>query len=146
MKITQEQFDDALASILDESPASHLLSVPGVYEAVSEHFNNDVLARVAEEAEYAAGDSDACFCEDCGEHIQLVERSGETPKFQAAERRAAFVRGFKSWVAFDSCPEDPVEAVGFKAAAALNEHRGGERPEDADAVDECIHFFDREED
>jgi hypothetical protein len=43
IKITNEEFDEALSKLLDESPASHLLSVPGVYEILSEHFNNDVL-------------------------------------------------------------------------------------------------------
>lgn len=43
IKITDVEFDRILAEILDESPASTLLSVPGVYEVVSEHFNNDVL-------------------------------------------------------------------------------------------------------
>lgn len=41
-----EEFDEALAEIIDESPASHLLTVPGVYEVLSEHFNNDVLERI----------------------------------------------------------------------------------------------------
>lgn len=43
-----EEFDEALAEIIDESPASHLLSVPGVYEVLAEHFNNDVLAKIEE--------------------------------------------------------------------------------------------------
>ena len=78
MTISQEQFDAALARILDESPASHLLSVPGVYEAVSEYFNNAVLALIAEEAEPAPGDSDAWYCEDCGELIDSATRGCET--------------------------------------------------------------------
>jgi hypothetical protein len=49
-------------------------------------------------------------------------------------------------LAFDSFPDDPVEAVGFNAAADINENGGGGRPVCADAVDGCIHFFDREED
>lgn len=28
---------------MDKKPASALLTVPGVYEAVAEHFNNDVI-------------------------------------------------------------------------------------------------------
>uniref|UniRef100_A0A6M3JXJ9 Uncharacterized protein n=1 Tax=viral metagenome TaxID=1070528 RepID=A0A6M3JXJ9_9ZZZZ len=48
-KMTNEDFDRILAEIMNESPASHLLTVPGVYEAVSEHFNNDVLAKWDEE-------------------------------------------------------------------------------------------------
>ena len=42
--VSQEEFDEKLAELMDKKPASALLSVPGVYEAVSEHFNNDVLA------------------------------------------------------------------------------------------------------
>jgi hypothetical protein len=49
MNITQEAFDAKLAEIMDESPASSLLSIPGVYEAVSEYFNNDVLAKLEED-------------------------------------------------------------------------------------------------
>jgi hypothetical protein len=47
--ISQERFDQLLAEIMDESVASALLSIPGVYEAVSEHFNNDVLDRYEQE-------------------------------------------------------------------------------------------------
>lgn len=42
-KITTEQFDEILSNILDEQPACVLLTIPGLYEIVSEHFNNDVL-------------------------------------------------------------------------------------------------------
>jgi hypothetical protein len=41
--MTQTEFDSILASLMDEDKASALLSVPGVYECVSEHFNNTVL-------------------------------------------------------------------------------------------------------
>jgi len=63
MKVSRERFDAALAKMLDESPASHLLSVPGVYEALSEEFNNAVLDRLAEEF----------YCEECGE---LIDNAG----------------------------------------------------------------------
>lgn len=46
----QSEFDRVLEEIMDEKPASVLLSIPGVYEAVSEHFNNGVLARMRQEA------------------------------------------------------------------------------------------------
>lgn len=42
-KMIQDDFDRLLAEIIDESPASCLLSIPGVYELLSEHYNNDVL-------------------------------------------------------------------------------------------------------
>lgn len=41
--ITNEQFDAKLAEILNRHPASALLTVPGVYEAVAEEYNNQVL-------------------------------------------------------------------------------------------------------
>ena len=40
--MTDEDFDRILARLVIENAAS-LLTIPGVYEAVSEHFNNDVL-------------------------------------------------------------------------------------------------------
>lgn len=51
MNVKQEDFDRVLSELLDEQPASHLLTVPGIYEVVSEHFNNDVLRRIKEEQE-----------------------------------------------------------------------------------------------
>lgn len=46
---TQEEFDNLLAEIINESPASHLLSIPGVYDILSGQFNNEVLRRWEEE-------------------------------------------------------------------------------------------------
>ena len=43
--MTDADFDAILEKILDEMKGGQLLQVPGVYEAVSEHFNNDVLER-----------------------------------------------------------------------------------------------------
>jgi hypothetical protein len=44
--LSQEQFEEILADIIyDEGEA--LLAVPGIYEAASEHFNNEVLDRWA---------------------------------------------------------------------------------------------------
>ena len=43
-KMKQHEFDSILSDIVKEN-ASILLSIPGVYEAVSEHFNNEVLDR-----------------------------------------------------------------------------------------------------
>lgn len=47
----KERFDIKLMEILDEQPASHLLSIAGIYEVVSEHFNNDVLTALSSEDE-----------------------------------------------------------------------------------------------
>jgi hypothetical protein len=45
-EMTTEEFDAQLAEIMDEEPRpSALLSIDGVYECVSEHYNNDILAR-----------------------------------------------------------------------------------------------------
>lgn len=45
--VTNELFDDKLRNIIDRGPASLLLTVPGVYEAVSEHYNNQVLEELS---------------------------------------------------------------------------------------------------
>jgi len=54
--MTQEEYDKILEELMDESPGSCLLPIPGVYEAVSEHFNNDILSiwekRQMEEEDY----------------------------------------------------------------------------------------------
>jgi len=43
-KMTQDDFDRVLSQIVKED-AAVLLTVPGVYKAVSEHYNNEVLER-----------------------------------------------------------------------------------------------------
>ncbi len=40
--MTQEEFDDILQKLVKDK-AAQLLSIPGVYEVVSEYYNNDVL-------------------------------------------------------------------------------------------------------
>ena len=42
-QITTEEFDRELELILDDMTGAQLLSIPGVYEAVSEEFNNQVI-------------------------------------------------------------------------------------------------------
>lgn len=42
------QFDRILQEIIVED-ASSLLSIPGVYEILSEHYNNEVLKRIEDE-------------------------------------------------------------------------------------------------
>lgn len=44
-KMTQEEFDKLLEELVYEDGASVLLSIPGVYECVSEYYNNKVLER-----------------------------------------------------------------------------------------------------
>ena len=42
-KITTEEFDHALSDILDKMTGEQVMAIPGVYEVVSEHFNNEAL-------------------------------------------------------------------------------------------------------
>lgn len=44
-KITDEQFENALIKVIDKDnkSASQLLSIPGIYEILSEYYNNDVI-------------------------------------------------------------------------------------------------------
>ena len=44
-KMTQQEFDDILAEIMDEGIASNLLTIPGIYEIVAEYYNNAVLEK-----------------------------------------------------------------------------------------------------
>lgn len=54
--VTQELFDDMLFKVIDEENASALLSIPGVYELVSEEYNNEVLKRLEDAPAVAAQD------------------------------------------------------------------------------------------
>lgn len=45
--VTPDMFNDVLETIMMENTET-LLQVPGVFEALSEHFNNDVLKRLEE--------------------------------------------------------------------------------------------------
>lgn len=49
MKITDELFDAKLMEILSGMTAAQLLSVPGVYEIVSEEFNNEIIETIEED-------------------------------------------------------------------------------------------------
>lgn len=49
--VTQEEFDKALEAILDEATGAELLAIPGLYEVVSEHFNNEAIDVAREEKE-----------------------------------------------------------------------------------------------
>jgi len=41
--ISTEEFDAALTEILGEATGVDLLLIPGIYEIVSEHFNNEAI-------------------------------------------------------------------------------------------------------
>ena len=42
-------FDRILVSIVGDVPASSLIGIPGIYEILSEHYNNEVLDTWEEE-------------------------------------------------------------------------------------------------
>lgn len=42
-KMTDEEFDTYLESIVDMLTPAQILAIPGVYEALSEELNNEVL-------------------------------------------------------------------------------------------------------
>jgi len=48
-KFSQEEFDAKLEEILDDQTGSSLLLIPGIYEIVSEHFNNEILEAMEED-------------------------------------------------------------------------------------------------
>ena len=48
-KMTTEAFDQALLEVLEDEAMEGILQIPGVYEAVSEHYNNATLDRWAQE-------------------------------------------------------------------------------------------------
>ena len=76
-KMTTENFDQILHEIVGKYPASNLLSVPGVYEAVSEHFNNEVLAQWASEqpvVHYRVHGETFAVCGEEGEGVQMSDR------------------------------------------------------------------------
>jgi len=47
--ITHEEFVDILQDILHEESVGELLTIPGIYEILSEEFNNEVLERYESE-------------------------------------------------------------------------------------------------
>ncbi|MCP4156670.1 MAG: hypothetical protein GY757_53650 [bacterium] len=53
--MTQEEFDQILIDLLDDAPASHLLTIPGIYEILAEHYNNEILDAWTDKKE---GDTD----------------------------------------------------------------------------------------
>lgn len=57
-QVSTEQFDCKLSEILDEMTGEQIMMIPGVYEVVSEHFNNEVLDAVCADHE-EDGDNEA---------------------------------------------------------------------------------------
>ena len=48
-EMSDKDFDNNLRKCLHERTAEQMLLIPGIYEIVSEHFNNEVLDRWAAE-------------------------------------------------------------------------------------------------
>ena len=48
-KITQEEFNEALDSLLKEITIEEFLKIPGIKEIVSKEFNNEVLQKIGKE-------------------------------------------------------------------------------------------------
>ena len=42
-KMTHSDFEDCIRSKIEDTPVYELMAVPGVWELISEHFNDDVL-------------------------------------------------------------------------------------------------------
>jgi hypothetical protein len=47
--VTHDMFCDKLAELLDDMSGAAILLIPGVYEVLSEHLNNDVLSALSDE-------------------------------------------------------------------------------------------------
>ena len=45
MKITHDEFGRYLVDIVNENPASDLFTIPGIWEILSEEYNNEILDR-----------------------------------------------------------------------------------------------------
>jgi len=48
-KITDEEFDRILCGIIGDLSAETIIGIPGIYEVLAEHFNNEVLEQWKEE-------------------------------------------------------------------------------------------------
>ena len=43
--MTQEEFDEILMIIMDDTPAYFLVDIPGVYDLVSKYYKNEIIER-----------------------------------------------------------------------------------------------------
>jgi hypothetical protein len=55
--VTGEMFDRKLEEIIKKKDVSLILTVPDVYEALSEYFNNDVLDELSADREEKEGET-----------------------------------------------------------------------------------------
>ncbi len=56
--VTDEMFREKLEQLVNETYASELISIPGVYEHLADHFNNDVLSELEAERDSDEEDLD----------------------------------------------------------------------------------------
>lgn len=54
--MTDEEFDEILVDIVDTAPTSSWFSVDGVYQALAEELNNDVLQEWEDRRRYVSGE------------------------------------------------------------------------------------------
>jgi len=66
------KFETALDSILETETAGSLLTIPGITEIVSEHFNNDVLDKMKSEFDNEHGEN-ILFCAACEKPIDRTD-------------------------------------------------------------------------
>ncbi len=50
-EIDQEAFDNAVRACAHEDGVENILGLPGIWEIISEHYNNDAIKRVESEQE-----------------------------------------------------------------------------------------------
>lgn len=56
--ITPGMFEEKLQEKLEEASGAELLSIPGVFEAASEHYNNEILDELVEEHDDGTDDEE----------------------------------------------------------------------------------------
>jgi hypothetical protein len=70
-RMTTDDFDRCLAEVInnDNDNPSALLSIAGIYEVLSEHYNNAVLDEWLDNRRVQADTRDLTLCETCGAFI-----------------------------------------------------------------------------
>ena len=91
-KMTDNEYDSILTEVVKEN-ASILITIPGVYEAVSEFFNNDVLDRWAE--------NDLQHCMECEQDLK-----SDCGEFNPHHTAGDFEHGFVEAPVFDNSDQN----------------------------------------
>ena len=121
--ITRQEFNSRLRAKCEARGGTFVLSLPGVYEIASEHFNNEIL----EDWENEVIDTEkliAFRCKVCStRHILTFERWGNHAKFVCKQCNSAmyvlhWVKGEASYLPMNQHPEDahadaPAPGVGI---------------------------------